>query len=158
MADQSDRRGGHYNAYPETVSFTGVGHASLRTIHLIAIALVCLGVVFAIFSPPGGYIVLAVFILIAAGYDIVFIRKSQKPVRLTLHLRLNPVQATMADDGRLVGDITSGAIDMDMESPNELGFRPAKNKDLLVWTFDSESDARIAAKRLLEYLPRDTGE
>ena len=142
----------HFNTYPETVAFTGVGHASLKTIHVIAIALVALGFVFAALS-PGGYIILGIFILIAAGYDIVFIRKSEKPVRLTLHLRVDPVQATMEE--KLIGEIVSGSIETNMENPNELGYRPEPKKGLLVWTFDSESDARIAAKRLLEYLPRD---
>jgi len=161
LADQSDTKkqqqvkttDPHYNSYPETVSFTGVGHASLKSIHLIAISLVALGVVFAIIAPPGGYILLAAFILLAAGYDIVFIRKSQNPVKLELQLRMNPVQATFNE--RLMGEIVSGTIETDMDSPNELGYRPAPNKDLRVWIFDSESDAKIAAKRLLEYLPRD---
>ena len=155
LVDQSEKATNpRYNMYPETISFTGIGHASLKSIHMIAGSLVVLGLVFAMFSPPGGYIVLGVFILVAAGYDIVFIRKSQKPVRLTLHLRRDPVQATM--DERVIGDIVNGSIDTEMENPNELGYRPSPKKGLLVWTFDSESDARIVAKRLLEYLPRET--
>jgi len=154
LADQSKQaKDPRYNAYPESVSFTGVGRASLKSIHIIAICLVALGVVFAILAPPGGSILLAIFILLAAGYDIVFIRNSQKPVRLELQLRTNPVQATL--DERLMGEISSGTIETNMDSPNELGYRPAPNKDLRVWIFDSESDAKIAAKRLLEYLPRD---
>ena len=134
MADQSDNKkqqvrttDPRYDAYPETVSFTGIGHASLKSIHLIAISLVALGVVFAILAPPGGYILLAVFILLAAGYDIVFIRKSQNPVRLDLQLRMNPVQATFNE--RLMGEIASGTIETDMDNPNELGYRPAPNKE-----------------------------
>jgi hypothetical protein len=153
LADQNKTTDPHYDAYPETVSFTGIGRASLKSIHLIAISLVALGVVFAILAPPGGYILLAIFILLAAGYDIVFIRKSQNPVRLDLQLRMNPVQATFNE--RLMGEITSGTIETDMDNANELGYRPAPNKELRVWIFDSESDAKIAAKRLLEYLPRD---
>jgi hypothetical protein len=154
LADQGNKTTDpRYNAYPEKVSFTGIGHASLKSIHIIAICLVALGVVFAILAPPGGYVLLAVFILLAAGYDIVFIRKSQNPVRLDLQLRMNPVQATFNE--RLMGEIASGTIETDMESPNELGYRPVPNKELRVWIFDSESDAKIAAKRLLEYLPRD---
>jgi len=153
LADKSKTTDARYDEYPETVSFTGVGHASLKSIHLIAISLVVLGVVFAILAPPGGYILLALFILLAAGYDIVFIRKSEKPVRLDLKLRMNPVQAMFNE--RLMGEIASGAIDTEMDSPNELGYRPAPNKNLRVWIFDSEGDAKIVAKRLLEYLPRD---
>jgi len=154
LADQGNKTTDpRYDVYPEKVSFTGVGHASLKSIHIIAICLVALGVVFAILAPPGGYVLLAVFILLAAGYDIVFIRKSQNLVRLDLQLRMNPVQATFNE--RLMGEIASGTIETDMESPNELGYRPAPKKELRVWIFDSESDAKIAAKRLLEYLPRD---
>jgi hypothetical protein len=163
MADAEEDKSGRkmdaddtrYNLYPDAVSFTGVGHASLKSIHIIAISLVALGVLFAFFSSPGGYVLLAVFILIAAGYDMIFIRKSQKPVRVTLHLRRNPVEATMKD-GKPIGEIAAGAIQTEMEKPNELGYRPALNKDLLVWVFDSESDAKIAARRLLEYVPKDT--
>jgi hypothetical protein len=43
-----------------------------------------------------------------------------------------------------------------MENPNELGYRAAPNRDLLVWTFDTREDAKIVAKRLLEYLPSDS--
>lgn len=136
------------------MSFTGIGRASLKQIHAIALALVALGVVFAVLSPPGGYVLLAFFILIAAAYDMVFIRRSQKPVRVTLNLHTNPVEATMAD-GRKIGEIRTGAIEIDMDAPNELGYRPAPGKDLLVWEFDTPEDARAASRRLLEYLPRD---
>ena len=42
-----------------------------------------------------------------------------------------------------------------MDNPNELGFRPSPKRNLLVWEFQSEDDARIVAKRLLEYLPKE---
>ncbi|HZW56470.1 MAG TPA: hypothetical protein VFF30_09300 [Nitrososphaerales archaeon] len=113
-----------------------------------------MGVVFAVLAPPGGYVLLALFIIIAAGYDVFFIRRSQKPVKITLYLRTDPVEATL--DEKKIGEIRTGAIETDMESPNELGYRPAPIKDMLVWVFDTPDDARIVSKRLLEYLPRDS--
>ncbi|MDG6995109.1 MAG: hypothetical protein JRN52_04225 [Nitrososphaerota archaeon] len=139
-----------FSEFPEVITFEGVGRASLKQIHIIALSLVILGVIFAILAPPGGYILLIIFILIAAGYDVLFIRKSQKPVRLSLHLRTDPVEATY-DDARM-GEIKSGTIVTDMDNANELGFRPAPNKELLVWKFDSEEDAKAVAKRLSMYL------
>ena len=131
----------------------GVGNISLKHIHLIALSVVVLGIVFAILAPPGGYIALLIFIVIAAGYDLVFIRKSQKPVELTLYLRKDPVEAFY--DERMLGPIDKGVIVTNMEAPNELGFRPAPNRRLLVWEFESEHDAKIVARRLLEYLPEE---
>ena len=139
--------------YPEVVSFTGVGRSPLKQIHLIALSLVALGVIFAYVAPPGGYLLLLLFILIAAGYDLIFIRKSQRPVKISLYLRTNPVEAQFGE--KKIGEILTGAIADDMEKLNELGFRPAPNRDLMIWTFDSPEDARFVAKRLLEYLPRD---
>ena len=139
-----------FSEFPEVITFEGVGRASLKQIHIIALSLVVLGVIFAILAPPGGYILLIIFILIAAGYDVLFIRKSQKPVRLSLHLRTDPVEA-IYDDARM-GEIRSGTIITDMDNANELGFRPAPNKELLVWKFDSEEDAKVVAKRLSMYL------
>ena len=43
---------------------------SLLQIHLIASAVVILGIIFAILAPPGGYVALAFFIVLAAGYDL----------------------------------------------------------------------------------------
>lgn len=137
--------------YPEVVSFKGIGNVSLKEIHLIALSLVALGVVFAILAPPGGYIALGFFILLAAGYDMVFLRKSLKPVKISLYLRKDPVEASYQDNK--IGQIKNGTIITDMDKPNELGFRPAPNRNVLVWEFQSEEDARTAAKRLLEYLP-----
>ena len=140
--------------YPEIVTFEGVGNASLLQIHIIAGAVVALGIVFAILAPPGGYIALLVFILLAAAYDLVFIRKSQKPVRVSLYLRTNPVEAAYGE--RKIGEIRTGSLIVDMDSPNELGFRATPKRKIAIWTFDSEADAKIVAKRLLEYLPRET--
>ncbi|MHB8565599.1 MAG: hypothetical protein ACYC7D_04065 [Nitrososphaerales archaeon] len=138
--------------YPEVIEFTGVGRASLKQIHLIALSLVILGLIFAYYAPQG-FILLIIFIVIAAGYDMVFIRKSQKPVKISLYLRTNPVEASYGE--KKIGEITTGTIQTDMENPNELGYRPTPKKDLMVWKFDSPEDARIVAKRLLEYLQRD---
>ena len=142
-----------FSEYPEVVEFQGVGNISLKHIHLIALSLVCLGVAFAILAPPGGYIALFLFILIAAGYDMIFLRKSQNPVNISLYLRNDPVEATYKD--KKLGQIKNGTIVTDMDDPRELGFRPAPNRKLLVWEFRSEDDARIVAKRLLEYLPKE---
>ena len=145
-----EEKNSRFSEFPEVVNFEGVGRASLKQIHLIALSVVALGLLFAVLAPPGGYILLIIFILIAAGYDMVFIRKSQRPVRLSLHLRTDPVEAMYEE--RRMGEIKSGTIVIDMENPDELGFRPAPNKDLLVWKFDSEENAKIVAKRLLMYL------
>lgn len=145
--------GKNFSGYPEVVEFQGVGNTSLLQIHLIALSLVALGVVFAILAPPGGYIALALFILLAAGYDLIFLKKSQNPITISLYLRKNPVEATYKE--KKIGQIENGTIISDMDNPNELGFRPAPNKKPLVWEFKSEDDAKIVAKRLLEYLPKE---
>ena len=142
-----------FSEYPEVVEFQGVGNISMKQIHLIALSLVCLGVAFAILAPPGGYIALFLFILLAAGYDMIFLRKSLKPVNISLYLRNDPVEATFKD--KKLGQIKNGTIVTDLDDPKELGFRPARSHKMLVWEFRSEVDARIVAKRLLEYLPKE---
>ena len=142
-----------FSEYPEVVEFQGVGDVSLKQIHLIALSVVGLGIVFAVLAPPGGYIALGFFILLAAGYDIIFLKKSQKPVKISLYLRKDPVEATYQE--KKLGQISNGTITTDMDNPNELGFRPSPKRNLLVWEFQSESDAKIVAKRLLEYLPKE---
>ncbi len=142
-----------YSKYPEVVTFQGIGNISLKHIHLIALSLVALGVVFAILAPPGGYIGLVLFILIATGYDLIFLRKSQKPVSISLHLRRSPVEATYQE--KELGEIKTGTIVTDMDKPNELGYRPSAKSKLLVWEFQSEDDAKLVAKRLLEYLQKE---
>ncbi len=132
------------------VEFEGVGRASLLQIHLIALSVVILGVVFAIVAPPGGYVALVAFIIIGAAYDIIFIRKSQKPVRIKLYLRTDPVEAMLGD--RKIGEITSGTLIVDMENDNELGYRAAPHRPVSAWVFDSPEDAKTVANRLLEYL------
>ena len=119
------------NEYPEIVSFEGVGNASLVQINIIAVSVIILGVIFAILSPPGGYVALILLIL----------------------LRTNPVEASYGE--RKIGEIKGGTLVVDMENPNELGYRPAPNKRIAVWKFDSEKDAKIVAKRLLEYLSKE---
>jgi hypothetical protein len=148
MSNQKDHSG-----YPEVVEFQGIGNISLRHIHLIALSLVALGIVFAVVAPPGGYIALGLFILIAAGYDLLFLRKSQKPVKISLYLRSDPVEATYQD--KELGQISSGTIVTDMDSPRELGYRPTPKSKLLIWEFESEVDRDTVAKRLLEYLEKE---
>ncbi len=142
-----------FSEYPEVVEFQGPRNTSMKQIHLIALSLVCLGVVFAILAPPGGYIALIIFILIATGYDLIFLRKSQKPVQVVLYLRKDPVEASYHDE--YIGQITSGTIVTKMDDPRELGFRPGPKQKLLIWEFKSEEDTKNAAKRLLEYLPEE---
>lgn len=137
--------------FPEVVEFEGVGNVSLLHIHLIALSLVGLGVVFAILAPPGGYVALVVFIAIATLYDIFFIRKSQKPVRVKLYLRTDPVEAAVGENK--IGEIKSGSLILDMDHSNEIGYRAAPNRQVSVWTFDNPKDAKAAADRLLRYLP-----
>ena len=139
--------------YPEVVTFEGIGDIPMLQHHIIALSLVTLGVVFAIVAPPGGYVALAVFIVIATGYDLVFIGKSMKPVRISLFLRTTPVKAMLGDYP--LGEIKTGTIIEDMGNPRELGYRPAPNKKVKVWTFDLEEDAKLVAQRMLEYLPRE---
>jgi hypothetical protein len=149
--DSAISQGRDLSEYPEVISFKGIGNISLKEIHLIALSLIALGIVFAILAPPGGYIALGFFILLAAGYDMIFLRKSVKPIRISLYLRKDPVEATYQD--KKIGQIKNGTIITDMERSNELGFRPAPNRKVLIWEFQSEDDARITARRLLEYLP-----
>jgi hypothetical protein len=137
--------------YPELVEFEGIGNVSLLQIHLIAASVIILGVIFAILAPPGGYVALLVFIAIGAVYDIIFIRKSQTPVRVKLFLRTNPVKAALGENN--IGEIKSGTLILDMENENELGYRAASNRRPSIWIFDSPEDAKIVAKRLMEYLP-----
>lgn len=139
-----------FTEYPEIVSFEGIGKASLRQIHLIAVSLIALGLVFVIFAPPGGYIILGLFIAIAAAYDMIFMRKSQRPVNVSLYLRKDPVEALYGDTK--LGEIRIGSIVVNMENPNELGYRPEPEKGLFVWIFDSKETAKIVAKRLSMYL------
>ena len=137
--------------YPEVISFEGTGDIPMLQHHIIALSLVTLGIVFAIVAPPGGYFALALFILIAAGYDIVFLRKSMNPVRISLYLRTNPVRAMLGDYS--LGEIKSGTIVEDTDDPRELGYRPAPNRKLKIWTFDTEEERNLVAKRMREYLP-----
>jgi hypothetical protein len=142
-----------FSQFPESVQFVGVGSASLLQIHLIALSVIVLGIIFAILAPPGGYFALAAFIVIGTGYDIIFIRKSQRPVRITLFLRTDPVEASLGENR--IGEIKSGTLVLEMDKENELGYRATPNRGLAIWTFDSPEDAKIAAKRLLQYLPEE---
>jgi len=144
---------GDLSQFPEMVEFEGVGNVSLLQIHLIALSVVVLGIVFAILAPPGGFIALIVFIGIAATYDIIFIRKSRNPVRIKLFLRTNPVQSSLGENK--IGEIKSGTLVTDMDNESELGYRAAPNKKLSIWIFDNPDDAKTVAKRLSEYLPTE---
>ncbi len=142
-----------FSEFPETVRFTGIGNAPMRHIHLISLSLVLLGIVFAVVVPPLGLIILAGFIAIAGLYDAFFLRRTRRPVEITLHLRTDPVMATFGENP--VGEIATGTLETEMDEPNQLGFRPAPNKQLMIWTFATQEEAKIVAKRLLLYLPRD---
>ena len=139
--------------YPETVQFTGVTESSLKSVHVTSFAVVVAGVLIAINDYPAGLLLLILFLAIIFGFELWMMRRSVKIIRITLYLRRTPVQA--AEGSYRIGEIAAGAIDMNMDSANELGFRPAPKHRLLVWTFDSNHDAEIVAKRLLEYLPRE---
>ncbi len=140
--------------YPETVQFTGVVFSSLKQVHISAFLIALVGVLVTIQNPFVGLPLLFAFLLLILGVEAWMIRKSRKQIRITLYLRENPVQALQGMER--IGEISSGSIDPDMDEPNELGFRPAPKRSLIVWKFDSKEDKEIAAKRLLEYLPRDT--
>jgi hypothetical protein len=140
-----------FSGFPEEITFTATGRTSLKDVHLIALSVVVVGFLFAIIAPPEGYILFAIFVLLAAGYDILFLRKSQKPLKVSLFLRTDPVEAQFS--GSRIGEIRVGTIVTDMDEPNELGFRPEPGKKINIWHFETEEDARIVAKRLGMYLP-----
>ncbi len=139
--------------YPETVQFTGVSESSLKSTHVTSLAVVVAGVLIAINDFPAGLLLLVVFLLIVFGFEAWMMKKSVKRLRITLYLREDPVQAV--EGSYRIGEVATGAIDTNMEEPNELGFRPAPKRRQLVWTFDSKQDAEVVATRLLEYLPRE---
>lgn len=140
--------------YPETVEFSGIGYTPLLQVHISAALIILVGVIVAVVAPPAGLILLLVFLVFVLLIEAWMFRRSPKKLRLTLHLRQNPVEAFQGD--YKVGSIEHGSIEPEMENPNQLGYRPAPKKDLIVWTFDSENDKRIVEKRLLEYLSRDS--
>jgi hypothetical protein len=142
-----------YSEYPETVEFSGIGNTSLLQVHISAALIVAVGVILAIEAPPAGLFALILFLVFVLAVEMWMFRRSQKKLRLTLYLRENPVEAYQGD--YKVGKIDHGSIEIDMDNPNDLGYRPAPKKNMIVWTFDSEHDKQIVAKRLLEYLPRD---
>jgi hypothetical protein len=145
-----------HSGYPEKVEFSGVGYTPLLQVHISAALIILVGVIVAIVAPPQGLFLLLAFLVIVLLIEMWMFRRSRKELRLTLYLRENPVEAYQ--DNYKVGSIDHGSIDPEMDNPNELGYRPAPKKDLIVWTFDSESDKKIVAKRLLEYLPSDATE
>jgi hypothetical protein len=139
--------------YPDTVEFEGTVYTSLKQVHISGFLIALVGVIVAYSDPLLGFPVLIVFLLIVLAVEAWMIRKSRKQLRLTLHLLTDPVEATQGT--YKVGVIEHGTIDTDMDAPNELGYRPAPKRSLITWTFDSVEDKEYAAKRLLEYLPRD---
>jgi hypothetical protein len=145
--------GKDFSEFPEFVEFEGVGNSSLLQIHLIALAVVGLGIVFAILAPPGGYLALVIFIILGMLYDLFFIRRSQRPVRIKLFLRTDPVQASFGESK--IGEIKSGTLVTEMERANELGYRAAPSRQLSVWIFDTPDDAKTVARRLSMYLPHE---
>lgn len=142
-----------YSDYPETVEFSGVGYTSLLQVHISAALIVAVGVILAIEAPPEGLFALILFLVFVLGVEMWMFRRSQKKLRLTLYLRRNPVEAYQGN--YKVGKIDHGSIETDMDDPNALGYRPAPKKNLIIWSFDSERDKQIVARRLLDYLPRD---
>ena len=141
--------------YPEAVQFTGVMKTSLKPVHFSSLLLITVGILVAISLYPTGLLLLIAFLVLVLLYESWMIRKSEREIRISLLLREDPV-AAMQGSNR-IGEISTGLVETEMEYPNELGFRPSPNRELIVWTFDSKEDAQLAAKRLLEYLPRDKG-
>jgi hypothetical protein len=141
--------------FPDVVNFVGVGNPSMKSAHLISIFVVAVGLLIAAVDYPIGLIVLVIFILIALGFEVFISKWSTRPVKVSLHLRKNPVEASQGMFS--LGPITQGTIEINMEDPRELGYRPAQGKELLVWKFETIEDARTVAKRLLMYLQRDAG-
>ena len=154
--DEADENGNSKEfrtEYPEKLEFSGIGYTSLLQVHISAALIVLVGVIIAVVAPPQGLFLLLAFLVFVLLVEMWMFRRSRKELRLTLYLRENPVEAFQGT--YKVGTIDHGSIDPEMDNPNELGYRPAPKKDLIVWTFDSESDKQIVVKRLLEYLPRD---
>jgi hypothetical protein len=145
-----------HSEYPETVEFSGVGYTSLLQVHISAALIAVVGVILAIEAPPEGLFALIAFLIFILGIEMWMFRRSQKKLRLTLYLWRRPVEAYQGD--YRIGRIDHGAIETDMENLNDLGYRPAPKKNLIVWSFDSEHEKQVVAKRLLEYLPRDRTE
>ena len=152
-ADESGNSDESPSEYPEKVEFSGIGYTSLLQVHISATLIVLVGVIIAVVAPPQGLFLLLAFLVFVLLVEMWMFRRSRKELRLTLYLRENPVEAFQGT--YKVGTIDHGSIDPEMDNPNELGYRPVPKKDLIVWTFDSESDKQIVAKRLLEYLSRD---
>lgn len=148
-----DSESGGLSQYPEAVQFTGVMETSLKPVHFSSILLIIVGILVAISLYPTGLLLLVAFLVIVLLYESWMIRKSEREIRISLLLREDPVGAMQGSDR--VGEISTGSIETEMEDPNKLGFRPAPDRELIVWTFDSKEDAQTVAKRLLEYLPRD---
>jgi|GEM_PF-1615541 hypothetical protein len=144
---------GRFEEFPETVDFVGVGNPSMKSVHLISAFVLGVGALITFLDFPSGLLLLAIFIVIVLGFEMLILRRSTRPVKITLHLRKDPVEASQGMFS--LGPITMGAINTDMESPNELGFRPAPGKEIRVWTFRTKEEAQIVAKRLLQYLKRD---
>ena len=151
--DSEDEDTDSFSEFPETIHFSGVGYTPLLQVHISSALIILVGVIIAIVAPPAGFILLLIFLVFVLLIEAWMFRRSPKKLRLTLHLREKPVEAYQGN--YKVGTIAHGSIAPDMENPNELGYRPAPKKDLIVWTFDSESDKQAVAKRLLEYLSRD---
>ncbi len=155
MNDAGKDSDGGLSQYPEVVQFTGVMKTSLKPVHFSSLLLIIVGILVAISLYPTGLLLLIAFLVLVLLYESWMIRKSEREIRISLLLREDPVGAMQGLDR--VGEISTGFIETGMEYPNELGFRPSSNRELIVWTFDSKEDAQLAAKRLLEYLPRDKG-
>jgi hypothetical protein len=143
-----------WSEYPETVEFSGIGYTPLLQVHISAFLIILVGVIIAIVLPPAGLLLLLGFLVFVLLVEAWMFHRSPKKLRLRMQLRENPVEAYQGD--YKIGTIDHGTIDPDMDSPNELGYRPSPKKELIVWTFDSEKDKRIVEKRLLEYLQRDS--
>lgn len=150
---QNDDEDDSWAEYPETIEFSGIGYTPLLQVHISAFLIILVGVIIAVVVRPAGLILLLVFLVFVLLVEAWMFRRSPKKLRLTLHLRENPVEAFQGD--YKVGSIDRGTVEPDMDNPNELGYRPTPKKELIVWTFDSENDKRIVEKRLLEYLSRE---
>lgn len=154
MAEEGGSESGAWDNFPEEVEFTGVGNTPLLQVHISAGLLILVGVILAVEAPPAGFFALALFLVIVLGVESWMFRRSQKKLRISLMLRTNPVEAFQGS--YRVGVIDHGSIETEMDSPNDLGYRPMPKNDLIVWTFDTIGDKEIVARRLLEYLPRDS--
>ena len=140
--------------YPEVVELRGTPNRNFWADHIISIIVIAAGVANAVINFPIGLLILVFFGIVTLIYELWVRKKAKKEYKVSLYLRMNPVQASSGSTP--LGPLASGAIKTEMDDLKELGFRATPKSKIIVWKFGSDEDAKVVAKRLLEYLPRDS--